>query len=284
MTRHQANSTSRPGDVLTERTPRVAAARQLTRRQGRDRAGRFLAEGAQAVREALSWAGEGRGQVHELFVTEVAAGRNADLLHAADAAGIRISEITERAAEGLSETVTPQGVIAVCDRVEVTMAEALHGSPRLVAVLVGIADPGNAGTVVRVADAAGADAVIFAGDTVDVHNGKCVRASTGSVFHLPIARSRDTASVLQACAEADLRLVAADGNTEADLDTADDRGELAAPTAWLFGSEAHGVPQDVLAAADIALKVPIHGAAESLNLATAAAVCLYASARAQRRG
>ncbi|MGO1056736.1 TrmH family RNA methyltransferase [Crossiella sp. CA198] len=285
MSRQQANSTSstRPGAVLTERTPRVAAARQLTRRQGRDRADRFLAEGAQAVREALAWAADGRGQVHELFVTEVAAGRNQDLLHAAGAAGIRVSEITERAAEGLSETVTPQGVIAVCDQVEVSLADALAGSPKLVAVLVGIADPGNAGTVVRVADAAGADAVIFAGDTVDVHNGKCVRASTGSVFHLPIARSRDTATVLQACAAAELRLVAADGNTDADLDAAEDRGELAAPTAWLFGSEAHGVPSEVLAAADTVLKVPIHGAAESLNLATAAAVCLYASARAQRR-
>ncbi|WP_086788700.1 TrmH family RNA methyltransferase [Crossiella equi] len=281
MTANQASQ--RAEAVLTERTPRVAAARQLTRRQGREKAGRFLAEGAQAVREALTWAADGKGRVHELFVTAQGASRNQDLLHTAAAAGVPVREVTDRAAEGLSETVTPQGVVAVCDRVEVSLAHALSGSPRLVAVLVGIADPGNAGTVVRVADAAGADAVVFAGDTVDVHNGKCVRASTGSVFHLPLARSRDLDEVLAACRAAGLRLVAADGNTDADLDTADDRGELAAPTAWLFGSEAHGVPAEVLTAADTALKVPIHGAAESLNLATAAAVCLYASARAQRR-
>ncbi|SDM15118.1 TrmH family RNA methyltransferase [Allokutzneria albata] len=261
--------------MCTERTPRVAAARQLARRTGRTRAGRFLAEGAQAVREALRWP----GRVHELFFTAQAAERNPELLDAARDAGVPLSEITERAAAGLSETVTPQGIVAVCDTVDVSLERALAGRPKLVAVLVGVADPGNAGTVSRVADAAGADAVIFAGDTVDPHNGKCVRASTGSLFHLPIARERDLTTVLDACRAAGLRLVAADGNAADDLDTA---GALAEPTAWLFGSEAHGVPGEVLAAADEALRVPIYGDAESLNLATAAAVCLYASARAHR--
>ncbi|MFB9909516.1 TrmH family RNA methyltransferase [Allokutzneria oryzae] len=268
--------------VCTERTPRVAAARQLARRAGRTRAGRFLAEGAQAVREALRWAAEGRGTVHELFFTAPAAERNPELLDAARAAGVPLSEITERAAAGLSETVTPQGVVAVCDTVDVSVEQALAGRPKLVAVLVGVADPGNAGTVSRVADAAGADAVLFAGDTVDPHNGKCVRASTGSLFHLPIARERDLTAVLDACRAAGLRLVAADGYAEHDLDTAAVRGTLDEPTAWLFGSEAHGVPQEVLDTADESLRVPIYGGAESLNLATAAAVCLYASARAQR--
>jgi TrmH family RNA methyltransferase len=157
---------------------------------------------------------------------------------------------------------------------------ALAGQPRLVAVLYGVADPGNAGTVIRVADAAGADAVLLAGDTVDPHNGKCVRASAGSLFHLPITRTRRSEDVLVACRNAGLRLVAADGYATADLDDAEDA--LAQPTAWVFGSEAHGLPADVLAEVDEALRVPIHGRAESLNLATAAAVCLYATARAQR--
>ncbi|GAA4005523.1 RNA methyltransferase [Allokutzneria multivorans] len=261
--------------MCTERTPRVAAARQLVRRTGRTRAGRFLVEGAQAVREALRFS----SGVHELFFTALAAERNPELLDAAREAGVPLSEITERAAAGLSETVTPQGIVAVCDLVDVSLERALAGSPKLVAVLVGVADPGNAGTVSRVADAAGADAVIFAGDTVDPHNGKCVRASTGSLFHLPIARERDLTAVLDACRAAGLRLVAADGNAADDLETAATLGE---PTAWLFGSEAHGVPGEALAAADESLRVPIHGAAESLNLATAAAVCLYASARAHR--
>jgi TrmH family RNA methyltransferase len=236
------------------------------------------------VREALAWAAAGSGRVHELFVTATAADRNPALVAAAEQAGIAVSEITDRAAAGISETVTPQGVVAVCDLVDRPLTEVLAGRPRLVAVLVGVADPGNAGTVTRVADAAGAGAVIFAGDTVDPHNGKCVRASAGSLFHLPVARERVVEAVLTAARDAGLRLVAADGYAEADLDAAADSGELGRSTAWLFGSEAHGLPREVGAAADTAVRVPLYGAAESLNLATAAAVCLYASARAQRDG
>lgn len=274
---------SRPGDgPFTERTPRVAAARKLLRRDGRAEAGRFLAEGAQAVREALAWAAAGHGRVHELFVTATGAQRNPELVEAALDARVPVSEITDRAAAGVSETVTPQGLVAVCDLVDRGLDESLGERPRLVAVLVGVSDPGNAGTVLRVADAAGADAVLLAGDTVDPHNGKCVRASAGSLFHLPVARERELPTALAALRAAGLRLVAADGHAEDDLDVAEDAGVLARPTAWLFGSEAHGLDAHVLDAADTALRVPIHGAAESLNLATAAAVCLYASARAQR--
>ncbi|AUS81459.1 RNA methyltransferase [Actinoalloteichus sp. AHMU CJ021] len=266
----------------TERTPRVVAARRLTRRTGRERAGRFLAEGAQAVREALRWAADGGGRVHELFVTDPASGRNPELVASAHVAGVPVSPLTERAADGLSETVTPQGIVAVCDLVEVPLRAALNGQPRLVAVLAGIADPGNAGTVLRVADAAGADAVVFAGDTVDPHNGKCVRASTGSLFHLPVARSRDLDAVTSACRAAGLRLVAADGKGDADLHDEEVATTLRRPTAWVFGSEAHGVPAEVLASVDTTVRVPLYGAAESLNLGTAAAVCLYATAREQR--
>lgn len=216
-------------------------------------------------------------------MTDTAAERNRSIVDSALEAGVRINAITDKAAAGLSETVTPQGLLAVCDPVDVPLETALRGTPRLVAVLHGVTDPGNAGTVVRVADATGADAVIFAGDTVDPHNGKCVRASTGSVFHLPIARARDAAEVFEACRTAGLALVAADGYATDDLDTADQRGDLAHPTAWVFGSEAHGLPDTVIADLDTSLKVPIYGAAESLNLATAAAVCLYASAKALRR-
>ena len=215
-------------------------------------------------------------------MTAEAAERNAELLQTATDNGIRISEVTDKAAASLSETVTPQGLVAVCDAVPQPLGSALEGSPRLVAVLYGVSDPGNAGTVTRVADAAGADAVIFAGDTVDPHNGKCVRASTGSLFHLPIARSRDADEVFAACRRAGLTLVAADGYAEEDLVEASAKGDLKRPTAWVFGSEAHGLPDDVVDRLDTALKVPLYGAAESLNLATAAAVCLYASARDQR--
>ncbi|MGH3832379.1 MAG: TrmH family RNA methyltransferase [Pseudonocardiaceae bacterium] len=258
----------------TERTPRVAVARALLRRRDRERAGRFLVEGAQAVREALRY-----GSVLELFVTERAANRHPELLAAP---GTRVSLITERAAAGLSATATPQGIVAVCAALGGSVADATRGT-RLVAVLAGVADPGNAGTVIRVADAAGANAVIFAGDTVDPHNGKCVRASTGSLFHLTLGMETDPLLALAACQRAGLRILAADAGTGQDLDDVLDAGILAAPTAWLFGNEAHGLDRELLAAADHAVAVPLHGRAESLNLAAAAAVCLYASARAHRR-
>jgi TrmH family RNA methyltransferase len=246
----------------------------LLRRRNRDSERRFLVEGAQAVREAITYA-----TVLELFVTERAAQRHPDLL---EACGAPVSLITERAAAGLSETVAPQGIVAVCAALGQTAADALRGS-RLVAVLAGVADPGNAGTVIRVADAAGAGAVLFAGDAVDPHNGKCVRASTGSVFHVALGIEADPHRAVTACHQAGLQVLAADAGAGRYLDDLVDAGGLAAPTAWLFGSEAHGLHHDLLAAADHAVAIPLYGRAESLNLATAAAICLYASARAHRR-
>lgn len=225
----------------------------------------------------------GSARVHELFVTDVAATRHPELVDAARRAGVRISPVDERAAAALSDTVTPQGLVAVCDLLDVGLDVALAGTPLLVAVCAGIADPGNVGSVVRVADAAGADAVLLAGDTVDPHNGKAVRASTGSVFHLPLVRDRDARAVLVGCRAAGLILLAADGHGELDLHDPAVAGVLGGPVAWIFGGEAHGVPGDVAAAADHRVRVPIHGRAESLNLATAAAICLYASVGARAR-
>ncbi len=264
------------GGPFTPRTPRVVAARRLQRRRDRDQTRRFLAEGPQAVREALS------GTVHELFGTAAALQRYADLAAAAAAAGVPVSEVTDDGLAALAETVQPQGLVAVCEQLDVPLDVAMQHGPRLVAVLAEIRDPGNAGTVLRTADAAGAGAVVFAGDAVDPYNGKCVRASAGSLFHVDVVRESGTEAVVAACKAAGVRVLAATGYGDADLDDLADTGVLAAPTAWLFGSEAHGLPKHLLKAADLRVRVPIHGRAESLNLAAAAAVCLYASARAHR--
>jgi TrmH family RNA methyltransferase len=256
---------------FTARTPRVVAARRLQRRKDRDQTGRFLAEGPQAVRSALS-----AGVVLELFGTDAALSRYAEL--AAQAAVV--SPVTEDALAALAETVQPQGLVAVCEQIDVPLSEALAKRPRLVAVAAEIRDPGNAGTILRTADAAGAGAVVFAGDAVDPYNGKCVRASAGSLFHLDVVRDRG--SVVESIQKAGLQVLAATGHGDTDLDDLLDDGVLARPTAWLFGSEAHGLSEDLLAAADRRVRVPIYGGAESLNLAAAAAVCLYASARALR--
>jgi TrmH family RNA methyltransferase len=191
-------------------------------------------------------------------------------------AGVPVSLVTEEAMAALAETVTPQGVVAVCDHLDVPLAQALAAGPRLVVILAGIADPGNAGTVLRTADAAGAGAVVFADDAVDPYNGKCVRAAAGSLFHLAVVRGADAYQIVAACRGAGLRVLAADPYGDADLYQC----ALDAPTAWLFGSEAHGLPPDLAATADSRVRIPIHGRAESLNLAAAAAVCLYSSARA----
>ena len=264
------------GGPFTPRTPRVVAARRLQRRRARDQTRRFLAEGPQAVREALS------GTVHELFGTAAALQRYADLADAAAAAGVPVSEVTDDGLAALAETVQPQGLVAVCEQLDVPLAAAMQHRPRLMAVLAEIRDPGNAGTVLRTADAAGAGAVVFAGDAVDPYNGKCVRASAGSLFHVDVVRESGTEAVVAACKAAGVRVLAATGYGDADLDDLADTGVLAGPTAWLFGSEAHGLPKHLLKAADLRVRVPIHGRAESLNLAAAAAVCLYASAKAHR--
>jgi TrmH family RNA methyltransferase len=260
---------------FTERTPRVVAARKLTRRAGRDAAGEFLAEGPQAVREALAHDPAPR----ELFVTAAAARRHADLPERAHAAGVPVSAVTERAAAALSETTSPQGIVAVCRVLDVPLATALAGAPRLVALLADIRDPGNAGTVLRSADAAGADAVVLAGDSVDPYNGKTVRATAGSLFHLPVVRGAALTDALAAARAAGLTVLAADGAGERELT---DLPELAGPTAWLFGNEAWGLPAGTGALADARVRIPISPRAESLNLAAAAAVCLFASATAQR--
>lgn len=255
----------------------------MLRRSRRFEAGEFLAEGAQAVREAIAREAESGGTVLELFVTEQAAARQVDLVRAALNARIAVTEVTPRAAAALSETQAPQGVIARCSLIDVSLADALGGQPRLVAVLVDANDPGNGGTVIRLADAAGADAVILAGDSVDAFNPKVVRASAGSLFHLPVARAHDPHELLAELATAGLATVATTGSADLELGSPAATELLQQPTAWLFGSESHGLPQTVIDAADAALRVPIYGRAESLNLATAAAICLYSSAGALHR-
>ncbi len=227
-------------------------------------------EGPQAVREALA-----AGLVSELFVE---AGR--EVAVGAIDGDVRVSQVTAQALAALAETVTPQGVVAVARQRPVPLESALAGD--LMVVLAGISDPGNAGTVLRTADAAGASAVVFPDGTVDPYNGKCVRASAGSLFHVDVVRGGSAQEAVAALQRSGCTVLAADARGERDLDDMVDGGGLTGRTAWLFGSEAHGLPAELAAAADARVRVPIHGRAESLNLAAAAAVCLYASARAQR--
>ena len=270
------------GPELTSiRSPKVKAARQLAKRALRLRARSFLAEGPQAVGEALAHG----GVVSQLFITAAARARHAELADEATRQGAPVQAVSGEVMAGLAQTITPQGVLAVCRYVDIPLPRLAAAAPRLVVILASVRDPGNAGTVLRTADAAGADGVIFTDASVDPYNSKCVRATAGSLFHLPLVVDAPAAEAVSEMREAGLRILAADGRAGRSLDDAgpgDPGGLLARPTAWLFGNEAWGLPADVLALADDVIAVPIYGKAESLNLAAAAAVCLYTSARAAR--
>jgi len=265
-------------ELTSVRSPRVKAARQLGKRALRLRARSFLAEGPQAVGEAVARG----GVVTELFLTAAARSRHAGLAAQASRQGAAVHPVSGEVMAELAQTITPQGILAVCQFVDVPLSALTAAAPRLVAILANVRDPGNAGTVLRTADAAGADGVVFSDASVDPYNSKCVRASAGSIFHLDLVQGGPVAEVVAGLRAAGLRVLAADGSSGQSLDQVEPRGVLSEPTAWLFGNEAWGLPADLLALADETVAVPIYGQAESLNLAAAAAVCLYASARAQR--
>lgn len=216
-----------------------------------------------------------RGLVIEVFATDAARDRHAGLL-----SGLPVRAVTERAAKALSETVTPSGLVAVCRLPEVDLAEVLAADPPLLVVAVDLSEPGNAGTLIRLADAMGAAAVVFTGHSVDPYNGKCLRSSAGSIFSVPVVICSDSDAALAQLRGAGLQVLATTLDGEVSLDDADPM--LGAPTAWVFGPEAHGLSAELAARADHRVTIPMAGGAESLNVAAAAAICLYQSARAQR--
>lgn len=216
-----------------------------------------------------------RGLVDEVFATEAAADRHAALL-----SDLPVHEVTERAAKALSETVTPSGLVAVCRTPIVELNNVLSSRPTLIAVAVDLSEPGNAGTLIRLGDAMGAAAVIFAGHSVDPYNSKCLRSSAGSIFGLPVLTVPDTTGLIAQLLEAGIQILATTLDGDTSLDDSDELLRL--PTAWMFGSEAHGLPAEVAAQATRAVRIPMTGGAESLNVATAAAICLYQTSRVQR--
>ena len=258
------------------RSPRVRGVAKLAKRDARSETGLFLLEGPQAVSEALAYRPE---LLVELFVTPTALDRYQEIGRLARENDLEVEFVTEQVLDAMADTVTPQGVIAVCRQFPTSLKDILGDGPRLIAILEEVRDPGNAGTIIRAADSAGADAVILTGRSVDLYNPKVVRATTGSLFHVPVAVMPELDAVLQRVRAEGLQVLAADVKGE-DLLAA--RGSLAAPTAWLFGNEARGLTDEQLAMADRAITVPIYGKAESMNLATAASVCLYESAFAHR--
>lgn len=262
-----------PEIMTNPRADRVRAVRALARRSARQRGGQYLVEGPQGVREAVLHAA---GAVRDVYLTVEASQRYPEILDAAGAADL----YTHLAAPEVLAEMSPdaQGVLAVMRTPGPSGLADVLARTRLVACLAEVRDPGNAGTVIRAADAAGADAVILTAGSVERHNPKVVRSTAGSLFHLPVHDGPTLAEVTEAARAAGLRVLAADGAGDVLLDAA----PLTEPTLWVFGNEAHGLSADARALTDEVVRIPIHGKAESLNLAMAATLCLYTSASAQR--
>lgn len=265
-------------EVLTNLgSARISRVAGLIRRNARTKHHRFLAEGPQCVREAVRHAPK---RVLDVYLTEVAIQRHGEIWQEAVAAELYVHVTSERVMAAMSADA--RGVLAVVATQEATGSEALATAlkgARLVAVLTQAQDPGNAGSIIRAADAAGADAVVLVRGSVDPTAPKVVRSTAGSLFHLPVVTGVALDDAIAALHEAGLTVLAADGRGDLGLFEAEPL--LGAPSAWLFGNEAHGLPTEALSRADAVVSIPIYGMAESLNVAAAATVCLYTSARVQ---
>jgi len=261
--------------ITSTQNKRVAAAVRLKKRALREKDRRFLVEGSQGVTEALGTP----ASLHEVFVL---ADRHPRLIAVRDLAGERgipVHEVSPDVMAHLTSTVTPQGVVGVSAFVDVSL-DVAGSAPGPVALLVEVRDPGNAGTILRSADAAGAGAVVFSTSSVDPYNPKAVRATAGSLFHVPVVRMADTPAAAAALRQAGRRILGADARGATSVYDADLHG----PVAVVFGNEAHGLSEEARTEVDDTIRVPIAGRAESLNLAAAATVVLfeYARQRAER--
>ncbi len=300
----------RPDQVFTVKTPRIIAARKLLKSAGRRKEKKFLVGGFNGVEGALS-----AGVAKEVFVADTTWNKFSTLRELARGQRIPVSLIDDKAASALSETVSDSGIFATCQLLSTSVESCLNHARSgrgLVAVGIDMSDPGNAGTFIRTADAVGADCVMFLGNSVDFHNGKTVRSAAGSVFRIPIGRERDIKNSLDDLSSAGFQIVATTIDGETSLDeaaddaaqwrirrarTAEGAGELeeagadapqmgaqppimTRPSAWLFGNEAHGLSTGIADFADVRVRIPIRGSAESFNVAGAAAITLYEASRA----
>ncbi|GAA1936395.1 RNA methyltransferase [Brevibacterium antiquum] len=292
-----------PDVISSTQSKRIKNAVKLLKRHGRKSSGQFLVEGPQSVREALErhvsqdldghnpgvpeWMGstiDPKGAVVDLFITEEAAEVHPEFVETVKGAQIDWNIVTPEVLAELATTVNSQGVVAVCEHLDVALDSVIDKEAQLIVVLSQVRDPGNAGTIIRLADAAGADAVVLTNSSVDIYNDKTVRSTAGSLFHIPVVTGVGLAEVTELARARGLQVLAADANDDAhDLHHPWDSGlDLTARTTWVFGNEAWGMGEKDLELCDASAAVPIYGKAESLNLATAASVCIYESARNQR--
>ena len=260
-------------ELTSPRSPRVAAVKRLHSSRGRRDSRLFLAEGPQSVREALRHS----DVVKEIYLSVTATDACRELASSAIAP---VTIVTDDVLAAMGETQVPQGIVAVCAFVTRPLDQVIRPESSMIVIIDGAGDPGNVGTIIRTAHAAGADGVVLTHDSVDPHNGKCVRATAGSLFNIPVSTGAEPEQIASLAGAAGLLLAvtATDGDTGLfGLVSQEPHPDLA----WIFGSEAHGVSEEMRAVADILVSIPMFGAAESLNVGSAAAICLYSDAAAR---
>jgi TrmH family RNA methyltransferase len=254
--------------------PRVKDAVRLRDRRARGRTGRFLVEGARELGRALD-----AGHLPEtLFVEEsLAVGAACDVAARAEAAGARVLAVSGAVYRKIAVRAEAEGVVGVLPVPDARLERLALPDAPLIAAAIGVEKPGNVGALLRSADAFGADALVVEGGT-DLWNPNVVRASLGCLFTVPVAAAPD-GRLVPWLAERGVRIAAA----TPDGDTAPADADLTGPVALLLGSEETGLPAAAAAAAHVRLRIPMRGAADSLNVSVAAGVLLYEADRQRRR-
>lgn len=251
--------------------PLVKRMAQLLQKKYRQESGTFLVEGLRAVEEAVKCA-----RVKYLFYTQVENARFRELLQLAATKGIATYQTNAMVMSKLCDTTSPQGVVACVEQTTRTLqqlAELSLTGPVL--VLDRLQDPGNMGTIIRTADAAGVAGIIVLQGTVDVFSPKVVRAAMGSQFHVLLCGPVSVAAVLAWCQQQNFRLAATTLENSRSIYAADLTGKLA----LIIGNEANGVSAELLQQAQLQLHIPMAGNAESLNAAMATGIILFESLR-----
>lgn len=258
--------------ISSLRNASVQQVRKLAKRGVRDKTRSFLIEGAIGIGEAL----QANAPV-DLVIWQGTSDRVASLVNQAASRGISCLEVSASVMEAVSDTTTPQGIVGVCGFVNIDPARLIERGPRFSVVMSDVRDPGNAGTMLRTAWAAGADAVFTGGGTVDPYNPKVVRASAGALFNTPFCRDADIRWVLGKLGDHEITRIGAvpDAKTSY-LDV-----DMTGPIALVFGNESWGVSDEVARGLDVVATIPMPGGAESLNVGIAAAVFCF-EARRQR--
>lgn len=270
------------GEVTSSSSDRAKTIKRLHSAAGRRKTGRFVVEGMQAVSAAID-----QQLVRELYVTQECLDRESILAEFVDHHH-RWWLCSPGALNSMAQTDSPQGVVATCDVLSTPDTTLFPQEQGFSVLMVETREPGNAGTAIRTADAAGAEAIGFSASSVDVMNGKAVRASVGSLFHIPVHCQLSVEETIRQAQEQGVAVLATSGYGDVDLDELQDAAEqgqglLSGKVLWLFGNEAAGLPPEIEQLADARVAIPLYGKAESLNLGTAVAVALYANARAKRR-